>query len=100
MREDAYSLDVDDLAAVIDDLARAHATLSELAAVLERRIGELHLTWDGQAALAHRSAQTAWDQGFREMRDALARMRQAGNTAHHNYTSAAAVNLQLWERVR
>ena len=100
MREDAYSLDADDLAAVIDDLARGHAALSELAVDLERRISELHLTWDGEAAGAHRLAQDAWARGFGEMRDALARMRQAADTAHHNYTSAAAVNHQLWEQVR
>lgn len=100
MREDAYSLDVDDLAAMVVDLARGHTALSELAADLERRIDELHLRWEGQAALAHRLAQAAWNQGFQEMRDALARMRQAADTAHRNYTSAAAVNHQLWEQVR
>ncbi len=100
MREDAYSLDVDDLATVIDDLARCHTALSELAVDLERRISELHLAWDGQAAQAHRRAQASWDQGFREMRHALARMRQAADTAHSNYTSAAAANHQLWEQVR
>ena len=100
MREDAYSLDADDLATVIDDLARGHAALSELAVDLERRIGELHVTWDGEAAAAHRLAQAAWDQGFGEMRDALARMRRVADTAHHNYTSAAAANHELWEQVR
>ena len=34
------------------------------------------------------------------MRDALARMRQAADTAHHNYSSAAAVNRAMWEQVR
>ena len=100
MREDAFSLDVDDLAAVVDDLTRGHTAISALAADLERRIDELHLSWEGQAAQAHRLAQAAWNQGFEEMRDALARMRQAADTAHRNYTSAAAVNHQLWEQVR
>ena len=100
MREDAYSLDADDLAAVIDQIAHGHAALNELAVDLDRRISELHLTWDGESAQAHRLAQAAWDQGFEEMRDALARMRQAADTAHDNYTAAAAVNHQLWEQVR
>jgi WXG100 family type VII secretion target len=100
MREDAYSLDADDLARVIDDLARGHAALSALAVDLERRISELHDTWDGESAGAHRLAQAAWSQGFSEMRDALARMRQASDAAHRNYTSAAAVNRELWEQVR
>lgn len=100
MREDAYSLDVDDLATVIDDLDRGHTALNELATDLQRRIDELHLSWEGQTAQAHRLAQAEWSQGFQEMRDALARMRRAADTAHRNYTSAAAVNHQLWEQVR
>jgi WXG100 family type VII secretion target len=100
MREDAYSLDADDLASVIDEIARGHAALNELAADLDRRIRDLHLTWDGESAQAHRLAHANWDQAFGEMRDALARMRQAADTAHRNYSSAAAVNHQLWEQVR
>ena len=100
MREDAFSLDVEALAAMVTDLGRGHAAMTALAADLQRRIDELHLSWEGQAADAHRLAQAAWNQGFHEMREALARMRQAADTAHRNYTSAAAVNHQLWEQVR
>ena len=100
MREDAFSLDVEALAAMVADLGRGHAAMSALAADLERRIDELHLSWDGQAAQAHRLAQAAWNQGFEEMRDALARMREAADCARHNYVSAATVNQHLWEQVR
>ena len=100
MRQDAYSLDADDLYEAIHDLARGHGALCQLAVALEARIDELHLSWEGQAADAHRIAQDVWGQGFAEMRDALARMRQAADTAHRNYTSAAAVNRQMWEQVR
>ncbi len=100
MRDDAYSVDTDDLTAVIDGLARGHAALGALVVDLERRISALHLSWNGQAATAHCLAQAAWNQDFAEMRDALARMRRAADTAHHNYTSAAAANRHLWEQVR
>ena len=100
MPEDAYSLDVDQLVSVIDELTRGHAALSALGDDLERRIAGLHLIWDGEAAQAHRLAQAAWDQGFADMREALARMREAADTARHNYTSAATANHQLWEQVR
>ena len=100
MREDAYSVDVDDLAGLIADLARGHEALRELAVGLERGLRQLHLTWQGEAAEAHRVAQAAWNEGFREMRDALSRMRQVADTAHRNYTTAAETNQQLWEQVR
>jgi WXG100 family type VII secretion target len=100
MREDAYSLDTDGLDSMIDELARSHAILSELATHLESRIRELHCGWEGQAADAHALAQSAWDQGFAEMREALDRMRLAADTAHRNYTAAATANHQMWARVR
>jgi WXG100 family type VII secretion target len=100
MRQDAYSVDVDDLAVLIADLARGHEALGELAVGLERCISPLQLTWQGEAAEAHRAAQAAWNQGFHEMRDALSRMRQVADTAHRNYTLAAETNQKLWEQVR
>jgi WXG100 family type VII secretion target len=100
MREDAYSIDVDDLAVLIAALARGHEALGELAVNLERCIGQLQLTWQGEAAEAHHVAQAAWNESFHEMRDALSRMRQVADTAQRNYTLAAETNQQLWEQVR
>ena len=77
MREDVYAVDADDLASLVDDLARSHAALADLATDLDRRIADLHCSWDGQAATAHTVAQASWDEGFAGMREALTRMRQA-----------------------
>jgi WXG100 family type VII secretion target len=100
MAEDAYSLDTDGLQATIDELIHCYATLRDVATQLERRVRELHLAWDGQAADAHRLAKSSWDRGFAEMREALERMRRAGAAAHRNYTSAAATNHEMWGQVR
>jgi WXG100 family type VII secretion target len=100
MRESDYSLDTIGLEATIHELARSHAALTDLATRLECRIRELHVTWDGEAANAHRRAQISWGRGFVEMRDALERMRKAADSAHHNYAAAAGTNRAIWEQVR
>ena len=48
MREDVYAVDADDLASLVDDLARSHAALADLAANLDRRITELHHSWSAR----------------------------------------------------
>jgi WXG100 family type VII secretion target len=100
MTDDAFEVDVDELLHVVDRMAACEGAFSDLAADLERRIRELHVTWQGDAAEAHQQAQAAWDHGFRDMRDALGRMRGAAHTAHGNYTAAADTNLRMWEQVR
>ena len=100
MVEDVFAVDADELSALVDDLARGHAALTDLAADLERRLADLDHTWAGASADAHATAQAAWDDGFAGMREALLRMRQAADVAHRNYSSAAATNLQMWEQAR
>jgi WXG100 family type VII secretion target len=99
MTEDAFEVDVDELLHVIDRMTSCEAALSDLAADLERRIRDLHLTWQGEAAQAHDQAQAAWDHGFHDMREALGQMRTAAHTAHDNYTAAADTNLRMWAQV-
>jgi WXG100 family type VII secretion target len=95
-----FSVEVDELLAVVGELARCGEALDRLLDDVAGRVTRLHLTWAGEAADAQVAAQSAWEGGFRDMRGALAAMRQAAEVAHDNYTSAAAANLRMWERVR
>ncbi len=97
--DDVFDVDPDALTHATDEMAACHAALTHLAADLERRVATLHLSWDGEAALAHRQAQAEWERGFAGMREALAQMRAAGRTAHTNYTSAADTNLRMWQQL-
>ncbi len=99
IRNDGYVADLDRLVEVTDRMATAHADLHRLADHLDDRNRALHLTWQGEAAEAHRVAQLHWDAGFSQMRDALARMRRAATTAHDNYAATADGNLSLWRQV-
>ncbi|MDI3313433.1 MAG: hypothetical protein QJR12_03830 [Mycobacterium sp.] len=56
----------------------------------------LHATWSGQAAAAHVLAHRHWAGGEQMMRVALARLQEAGGTAHTNFTGVMAQNLSMW----
>ena len=97
--DDTFDLDADQLTRTVDQMAACGAILQELADRLSARIAALHLTWDGVAAEAHRTAQAEWGASFAEMRESLDRMRAAARTAHTSYTSAADTNLRMWQQI-
>ena len=97
--DDTFDVDADQLAHTVDRMVSCGATLHDLTDRLSARLAALHLTWDGAAAEAHRTAQSEWEAGFAEMREALDRMRAAARTAHTSYTSAADTNLRMWQQV-
>lgn len=92
----SFAVDLDLLADTIADLTCCERTFDELLDRLRARVRTLHVTWTGQAALAHDAAQTEWESGFAAMRDGLCRMRAAGEVAHCAYTDAVEVNVAIW----
>ena len=95
-----FAVDLDELARVVGEMAACQAQLHEVADAVTRQVRVLHGSWAGQAAAAHEVAQRVWDAGFGEMREALAAMRGAADTAHDHYTAAAAPNVEMWGRLR
>jgi WXG100 family type VII secretion target len=95
----AYSVDLDELDALVARMARFDAALAEHMAKLDARIVRLHRTWTGDAAIAQKAEHDKWMQAARDMRQAMAVMRSAGRTAHANYTRALAANASMWNGV-
>jgi WXG100 family type VII secretion target len=91
-----YSVDLDELDAVITRMGKFDAALDEHLNKLDARIARLHKTWSGEAAVAQKAEHDKWMQAAREMRQAMATMRSAGKTAHGNYTRAIAANVDMW----
>ena len=96
---DALVVDLDLLDETVAELAQGGEALDDLLDEVSRRVSALQLTWSGAAALAQEGAQAEWEAGFREMREALAAMRKAGQVARDSYHDAAGTNLQMWEQV-
>ncbi len=70
----------------------AESTLAEIDSL----VSNLHSTWTGSGAAAHAEAHRHWARGEAMMREALAQLRAAGETAHGNYTGAMSTNLAMW----
>ncbi|CAN5170331.1 hypothetical protein BH09ACT12_BH09ACT12_16090 [soil metagenome] len=93
----AYSVDLDQLADTVAGLVRCQEACDEALDDVVRQIARLHGSWEGQAAAAQAEAQERWESGFATMRDGLATMRSAADTAHGNYRAAIDANLAMWE---
>jgi WXG100 family type VII secretion target len=95
-----YSVDTDALQQRITEMTTFERGLERQLADLDRAISQLHLTWVGEAATAHREAHAQWRKGADDMRTAIAAMRDAARIAHGNYHAAVDANTRMWESVR
>src|SRR3954447_22795406 len=95
-----YAVDLGELQHKIDEMAAFEATIERALDHLDRVVEGLHLSWTGQAAVAHREAHEKWAAGMKEMRTGLVEIRDAAQRAHGNYTSAVEANSRMWASVR
>lgn len=95
-----FSIDTDELDRRITEMARFERGLERRLADLDKAIADLHVTWIGDAAVAHRKAHADWTRGAEEMKRALVALRQAAAIAHRNYESAVDANRRMWESVQ
>jgi WXG100 family type VII secretion target len=95
-----YAVDLGELEGRIDEMAAFERAIERTLQDLTRVVDDLHLTWSGQAAAAHRAAHEKWVAGMKEMHTGLAEMRAAADRAHGNYASAVEANSRMWASVR
>jgi WXG100 family type VII secretion target len=92
-----------DLEAIDAHVQRAQTFVDHLEQTLthlDQVVGDLHLSWTGQAADAHRLAHREWVDGARELKEGLAGMVAAARLAHENYSGAATANVEMWGPLR
>jgi WXG100 family type VII secretion target len=95
-----YRVDLDELQRVIDSLEAFQRKLDGQLTALDRVNGELHVTWEGEAARANTVAHRKLTDGAREVHQALVAMHAAARQAHTSYQAAADANVQTWKQVR
>jgi WXG100 family type VII secretion target len=93
---EAFRVDPEALADAVQRMTQFQRRAEEMLAEIDSRVNRLHATWTGEAAAAHAEAHQHWVRGEAMMREALAKLRTAGETAHRNYTGAMAQNLSMW----
>lgn len=90
-----YQVDLDELLAFVEKLRAFGQRAEAIAARADNQVGDLHTSWSGDAASAHRSQHDDWMAAAAQMREAVTELRAAAHKAHHNYTDAARLNVEM-----
>jgi len=93
---EAFRVDPDALAGAVQRMAEFQRHAESMLTEIDSLVANLHATWTGEGAAAHAEAHQHWARGEAMMREALAKLRAAGATAHSNYTGVMSTNLALW----
>jgi len=90
-----YRVELEELLAFVDRLQAFEAKAETIASRVDGQIAALHSTWSGSGADAHRSSHDEWMAAATQIREALADLKNAADTAHHNYTDAVKTNIEM-----
>ncbi|MCV7409663.1 secretion protein [Mycobacterium florentinum] len=93
---EAFRVDPQALSDSVQRMAEFQRYAESMLTEIDALVSNLHTLWSGEAAAAHAEAHQHWARGEAMMREALARLRAAGATAHANYTGAMSTNLAMW----
>jgi WXG100 family type VII secretion target len=89
-------VDLGGLAEAMRELGEFDSWWEDTLAELDTAIANLHVSWQGRTAAAHQDAYRRWSEGSAKMRDALAKVRDAGLSAHRNYSAASGAGTRSW----
>jgi WXG100 family type VII secretion target len=93
---DFFSVDPEAVADALDRMTDFQRTAEALLGEIDSTVKNLHVTWSGDAAVAHADAHQRWARGAAMMREALDQLHKAGTGAHGNYTSVIEANQKMW----
>ena len=93
----AFRVDPEGLADAVARMSAFEQHVESMLAEVDTLVANLHAQWSGEASAAHNEAHQRWTEGAKMMREALGRLREAGDRAHHNYTAAISANASMWQ---
>jgi uncharacterized protein YukE len=91
-----YSVDLDELLSFTNRLAVFNRQAEEIAQSVDRQIAQLHDTWAGIGAEAEKDYHETWVRLAKEMREAVAFLRENAERAHRNFTEVGEFNKAMW----
>ena len=94
-----FTVDVEEVEAVVSDLAATQSCLEALAADLDAQMHALHTGWAGVAAAGHERAHRRWRESLDELGMALSHLRAAGASAAAAYRGASGANAAMWRQL-
>lgn len=89
-------VDLEQLAQLVERMARVQAQLGRVGEDADARVDQLQSDWSGTAASAQAAAHAQWRAGAAEVHEALAVLRAIVSTAHANYLAAVAASRRMW----
>ena len=93
---DEYRIDlgqVEEFAKVLDQFVKY---VEDRVGALDARIDELHVSWTGEAAVAHRDAHERWRAGAAEMNEAVADIRKSADHSHAAFSGVQELHRRMW----
>lgn len=92
----SYRVDLAELLAFVERLEAFDNRADEIASTVDGLVAQLHGTWLGESAAAHRARHAEWMTELAEMRTAAAELHSAAGKAHDNYSAAGKTNTAMW----
>jgi len=89
-------VDTDRLAEFLERLRLVQADLGATEHAVAARIRAVQAGWAGPAAAAQEAAHQQWQDGARQVQDALATLHSILRTAQDNYAAAISANQRVW----
>lgn len=93
---DSYRIDLDEVNAFTDALRDFVKFVEDRVGALDTHIDDLHVSWTGKTAHAHRAAHDRWRSGAAEIRDAITDIRGATNRSHTAFTGVQDLHRKMW----
>ena len=90
-----YRVELNELERFVQKLETFGRRAEAVTTRIDGQIAQLHTSWSGDAADAHRAQHDTWMAAATEMREALTGLRDAAHNAHRNYTEAATMNVAM-----
>ncbi|MFW0783595.1 WXG100 family type VII secretion target [Gordonia sp. CPCC 206044] len=93
---DSYRVDLNEVEVFTDALGDFVKFVEDRVGALDARIDDLHVSWTGEAASAHRDAHDRWRSGAVEIRQAMADIRQAAQRSHTAFVGVQELHRKMW----
>ncbi|MGC4960957.1 WXG100 family type VII secretion target [Gordonia sp. DT101] len=94
--EDSYRIDLNEVEKFTEDLSKFVKNVEDRVRALDKRIDDLHVSWTGKGAKAHREAHEQWREGASEIREAIADIRTATAHSHAAFHGVQDLHRRMW----
>lgn len=95
----SYRVDLAELARVMESLDAYSKLMKRRLDGLDEAMTDLHVTWDGEAAIAHRVSHQRLMAGAAGVHAGLIAMHRAADRALESYQAGVRANLATWKQL-